>query len=297
MNRTVKMVYGRYKRKRKKPVIIGVLILSILAFMIISTNSYSENGYTITHYPNDDNLEFRICIEGEGKPSDQEFRINDKADEFITKNPYLIINGNKKTVNEILDGNSRIVVADLLELGCNEIIIGAENNSEYTIDIRYTPYWKTVITSISTINLKSYSEQARIKINPSDITYKATSLRTQIRLIDITKIGKWNTIMDETFEGLEKELFLTSGKYIIETRIYDGNGWSDTYTGNLTVTVEKKTMRIPLTKKIADSITYNRWDKWIPLPIKGDDYNIVKKSKRLYNGMYVVIWKILNYSL
>jgi hypothetical protein len=267
----------------------------LLLFCAFSILSYSESGYTVTRYPGEPFTEFTVCMEGEANPTEQYFSLNDTQDNNPTVNPFVVINNNRYAYNiSLKDTGMREAIRDL-KLGCNKVKFGSASDTEFTLTLEYKQHWRPLVKSLQVRGLRA-GEDSAFFVDVEDVDSYGSGLKTNLKVIDVTSRHSQRVVFNETFEGLKRDVDLGMGNYVAEVRVFDGYVWSDTYQTSFTVTVVRTDEHLYLkTVAFEQDDVVGEWDGWIPLPIRDSDKKEVRKVKRAYNGMYVVVWRTSNF--
>ncbi len=271
----------------------GIIIL--LLFTLASKIAYSDSGYMLTYYPDESAKEFTVCIEGEINPTNQSFTITDIQDKKTTINPFVIVNDAKYAFNTSVRNEQMKERISELKIGCNKVKFGAASDSEFLLEIGYNPHWRPVVKNLQIRGLKS-NEHSKFFIVIEDPESYKQGLQTSLWIKDVTSSHTQRIVYNESFEGLSNEVKLDSGNYRAYMRVYDGYAWSDTYEVFFTVMVVRTDeffyLKVNDAQRDDEPIAY---DGKIPIAISQTQGKGIRELVRVYDGMYVVLWKSKNY--
>ncbi|MFC2162587.1 hypothetical protein ACFLRF_02815 [Candidatus Altiarchaeota archaeon] len=271
------------------------LLAIVLLVIALSLLSYSNEGYLLTKYAGEPYKEFTLCIEGEVNPSQQRFTLNDTRDGKPTVNPFVMVNGKNYAYNKTITDEEMIQPLQDLTVGCNKIRFGSAGDTQFDLQIRYKQHYRPVIKNLDVRGLKAGEKTIFFIIVDESWTY-IKEFQSRLKITDITSRYKQPVVYDERFDGLKTETELGMGNYLVEAQIFDKTVWSDTYETPLYVTVVRTNEHMALRKAdVMEDDSPGQWDEWIPVVIREADSSEMRKGKRMWNGFYVLGWRVMNY--
>jgi|GEM_PF-3845983 len=266
------------------PLIRFFLLMSMLAlYVAVSAISYSQMGYTLVKHPGIEGGA-TICIEGEVHPTNQSITlVNDY--EVPTERPWVMVNGDQRTLNGTLEGNWTFKTTSL-KLGCNEVSYGADAETRFKVHLDYQAHYRPRIKYLEIGNMK-VGHNVRYFLATEDWEERPPVMG-RINITDITK-RLWRDVHYAQFNGSATRFRMEEpGNYRASLQVFDGEVWSDIYEASFqshVITTDEQ-VTATVTEEIDDDEPLE-YEGWVPTYIEPTEHNSKKTFKRIVNGAYI----------
>jgi hypothetical protein len=192
----------------------------------------------------------------------------------------ITINGETTLHSGILD-ETTIIEIDSLTFGVNSVLTDSSSGA-FRLTLNYTPQWKPVIKRLDITNLKA-GEMAVFSIESEDRNADQPIVESNLVIREDKDNGV--ELHNMTFEGDETALIIRDpGNYLVDLKVSDGVGWSDTYKTSFTahiVTTSQELRTDPVDRVAGES-------SWGPPAVIGEnDSTITIFLKKYINGYHV----------
>jgi hypothetical protein len=262
---------------------VWLFIAAVLAvFLCISPGCYLAypcSSYTWTYYPEAE-PSFSFSIEGDLHPLEQKIVLESYNSSGPASDPVITINGKTTLHSGILD-KTTIIEVDFLTNGVNSVSTNSSSGA-FRLTLNYTPQWKPVVKRLDITNLQA-GEMSAFSIVSED--RNADQLIVESKLVIREDKDGGAELHNLTFEGDETAIIIHDpGNYLVNLKVSDGIGWSDTYKTSFTAHIVKTSQELrtdPVDPVIGES-------SWGPPAVIGEnDSTVTVFLKKYINGFHV----------
>ena len=265
---------------------IAIAMSLLLVYLAAARASYSQTGYTLTHYPGKSKNDFQLCTEGEVHPNQAYFVLTPLEDSMAV-NPFVKINDKTYSFETALD--KEINKSIQLMLGCNQVTYGASKGG-FKLEVRYLSHYRPRVEYLEAINLRAGKE------NKFFISTDEEPMQTRLEIYDVTRNMR-RLLVNKTFPGSQTEAKIVEpGNLQAYVQVYDGHVYSDIYEAPFSIhvvtTSEQKKMH--RTFEVPDDEPLESQVQFVKI-IQPDEGGDTASIKRFFHGSYILNHRLKNY--
>ena len=274
------------------PITKFILFFTVMILIIgVARYNYSQNGYTYMKYQDIDS-HFKLCIEGEVNPTNQTVSVVNDGEQ-ATENAWIRVNNATYLFEGTIAQTGFMQKIDSLKVGCNDISIGSQSNTQFEMNINYVTHYRPIINYLEIGNMK-VGHNVRYFIATQNFETQKIN-RSRLNITDVTRTLERRVFYDE-FEGAAIRFKMDEpGNYRADMQVFDGEVWSDIYQSSFQshVIVTDEQSKATRTFLLEDDMSIQN-DLTIPIAIEPDERDWKKEVGRTANGGYHIYLRVKN---